>query len=95
MSCHSSFILKVGTEQIPPVGEERQAPQAQFLEREVVYKTCPLENNAFNKEQVPSQPAARVSIQWSTAEEARLLWNKAKSLDLHHETETHDDAAGW
>ena len=95
MSCHFLFILKVSTEQIPPVGEERQAPQALFLEREVIYKMCPLENNAFNKEQVPSQPAARVSIQWSTAEEARLLWNKAKSLDLHHERETRDNAAGW
>lgn len=37
-----SFILKVGIEQIPPVGEERQAPQAQFSGREVIYKTCAL-----------------------------------------------------
>lgn len=94
MSCHFSFILKVNTEQLPLVGEERQAPQDQLLEREVIYKTCTLENNVFNKEHVPSQPAAKVSIQQGTAEEARLPWNKAKSLDLHHERETPDDAAG-
>lgn len=81
------FILRVCTKQIDPISEGRKAPQAQLLERKIIYKTMStLENNALNT--VPFQPKARVSIQPSRTEKTRSIWNKVKSrLHLYYEGE--------